>query len=218
MTNRKEEHAYWGHAAGTYDAATAYVVGANTQKETQRWVCKQIIDTDHVLELGCGTGMYSMVIAEKAKHLTATDGSFEMLERVKERLSPFENVTIQREDCYYTSFPDGLFDVVFLGNVIHILGRPLEVLSESRRVLKPEGRILLVDFTSYKMPFWPKLAMHIRYLKKFGMPPKENRIMSPDDMAQLVEKTGFLVEAAELIEKETHVVCVRGKSGSPNGS
>lgn len=74
--------------------------------------------------------------------------------------------------------------MVFLGNVIHILGKPMQALTESRRVLKPGGRILVADATSCGMPFWSKLAMGIRYLKKFGLPPRENRIVGPGDVAR----------------------------------
>jgi ubiquinone/menaquinone biosynthesis C-methylase UbiE len=168
-------------------------------------------ETDHVLELGCGTGQFSEVIAGKARHLTAADGALEMLDVAKGRLAPFANAIVQTEDCYRSTFPDGIFDVVFLGNVIHILGQPMQALTESRRVLKPGGRILLADATSFGMPFWSKLAMGIRYLRKFGRPPKENRIVSPDDVAQFLDAAGFQVETSQLIQKETNVVCGKGR-------
>jgi len=129
----------------------------------------------------------------------------------KGRLSPFANVIVQVEDCYRTTFTDGTFDVVFLGNVIHILGQPMEALTESWRVLKPGGRILVADATSCGMPFWSKLAMGIRYLKKFGLPPRENRIVSMDDVSRWLEAAGFQVEESRIIQRETNVVCARGR-------
>ena len=211
MKKRKKEHAYWGSKARNYDAATACVIGKDTQQETEEWLTNQFKESDDVLELGCGTGQFSEVIAEKVRHLTATDGALEMLDRVREKLSSLRNVTVQMEDCYHTSFGDRRFDGIFLGNLIHIVREPLSVLKEGFRVLKPGGSIVLVDATSYAMAFWPKLAMGIRYLKKFGLPPKENRIVSPNDLSRWLETAGAWVEESRLIQKETNVVCVRGR-------
>jgi ubiquinone/menaquinone biosynthesis C-methylase UbiE len=210
VKSRKEHH-YWGYKAQQYDTATAYVVGEETQRETRAWLLGQLQATDHVLELGCGTGQFSEAVAQNVRHLTATEGAVEMLDLAKRRLAPFAHVIVQIEDCYRTTFADGIFDVVFLGNVLHILGQPIQALTESRRVLKPGGRILVADATSCGMPFWSKLGMGIRYLRKFGKPPKENRIVSPDDVAQFLESAGFHVEASRLIQKETNFVCARGR-------
>lgn len=206
-----KEYNYWGERARSYDAATAHVVGEGTQRETKGWLLNQLQETDDVLELGCGTGQFSEAVAQKARHLTATEVASEMLDVAMRRLSPFANVIVQVEDCYRTTFPDGTFDVVFLGNVIHILGKPMQALTESRRVLKPGGRILVADATSCGMPFWSKLAMGIRYLKKFGLPPRENRIVGPGDVARWLEAAGFQVEESRLIQKETNVVCAKGR-------
>jgi len=211
MRRNKQEHTYWAVRARTYDAATGYVIGEETQRETIKWLSRQFQQTDQVLELGYGTGRFSEVVAKHAGHLTATEGAVEMLDVAKRRLGPFTNTTVQLEDCYHTSFADGIFDVVFLGNVIHILGSPIKALIESRRILKPGGSILLVDSTTYGMTLWRKLSMGLRYLRKFGLPPKDNRFVSPDDVTRWLETAGFRLEASRLAQKETNVVCVRGR-------
>jgi hypothetical protein len=53
--------------------------------------------------------------------------------------------------------------------------------------------------------------MGMRYLRKFGKPPKENRIMSPDDVAQFLDEASFVVEESRLIQKQTNVVCAIGR-------
>ena len=52
-----------------------------------------IDQSDEVLECACGTGMLSSVIAERCRHLTATDYSRKMLIKAEKNLSAFHNVT-----------------------------------------------------------------------------------------------------------------------------
>ena len=65
--------------------------------------------------------------------------------------------------------------------------------------MKSGGRIVLVDATSYAMPFGPKLAMKICYLRKIGLPSRENRVVSPDDVTRWLETAGFWMEESRLI-------------------
>lgn len=211
MTNGGKEYEYWGRMAAGYDAATNYVIGQDAQQEVGKWLSGRFKATDNVLEIGCGPGSFSVIIAERVRHLTATDGSPEMLELARTRLRASTNVDVLLEDCYHTSFPDGTFDSVFLSNVIHILRHPMNVVIECRRILKNDGCIVVADVTSSGMNFRSKLTMGIRYLKKFGLPPKGYRVMGPDDIAGLVEQGGFLIEEVKLIERETNIVCIKGR-------
>jgi len=97
LYKNKKEHEYWGNRARIFDASTAYVVGKETQRKTRTWLSEQLKDADEVLQLGCGTGQFSEVIAEKARHLTATDGALQMLDMARGRLAPFRNTTVQME-------------------------------------------------------------------------------------------------------------------------
>jgi hypothetical protein len=81
----------------------------------------------------------------------------------------------------------------------------------SFQILRPTGRIIVAAVTAYVVYFRSTLAIGIRYRRKFGMLPKENRIVSPDDVAQFLEIAGFQVEASRLIQKETNVVCAKGR-------
>lgn len=211
MTNGRKEYKYWGKVAAGYDASTNYVIGQDARREAGEWLSGQFKATDNVLEIGCGPGSFSVLIAERVQHMTATDGSPEMLELARTKLRASNNVEVLLEDCYHTSFADGTFDSVFLSNVIHILRHPMDVVSECRRILKNDGRIVTADVTSSGMNFRSKLIMGVRYLIKFGLPPKEYRVMGPDDISGLVEQGGFLIEELKLIEKETNIVCLKGK-------
>ena len=211
MSKQGDEYQYWRKAANSFDAATAYIVGTATQQEIRSWLANQFENTDVVLELGCGTGLYSETVAGTVKHLIATDLSSEILEQAKDRLHGFDNVEVQKANCYHTSLPDNAFDVVFLGNVIHVVEDPVAVLQESHRVLRSGGDIVLVDSTWYGMPLWSKLGMALRYLSKFGIPPRQNRNLRPTEVAEMVEKVGFAVEELRVVGSETRAICLRGQ-------
>ncbi len=212
ITNDKKEYEYWGKVARQYDAAIGYIIEEETQRETGEWVSGQFSETDHILEMGCGTGVFSSLIArKKVGSLTATDGSPAMVELARTRLRASDNVRVLLEDCYHTSFPDGSFDGIFLGNLLHILRSPTDTLKECLRLLRDNGSLVVVDATSSGMPLRSRIAMGIRYLKMFGLPPRENRIMTPDDITRMLEHGGFIVEESRLIEKETNMICLKGR-------
>ena len=158
MPGSEEEYKYWGKRASAHEESYVYIVGDAINQEVKNWLINQFEDTDMVLELGCGSGNYSKMIADRVKHLMATDLAPEMVEEAKEKLSMFSNVEIQIEDCYGTSFEDNTFDAVLMVNLLHVVKDPVAVMKESHRVLKADGRAVIVDGTGYRMPFYPRMC------------------------------------------------------------
>ena len=211
MAPKDSECKYWSRMAQRFDDATRFIVGSETQLALQAWLHEHIEAGDSVLELGCGTGQYSEVIAREARTLVATDGSVEMLDVARRKLEPFANVTVRELDCYQVDFPAGVFDAVFVGNLLHIVSEPDRVLAESRHVLRPGGRLIAIDSTASGMPWWGKLEMVLRYLLAFGPPPSTNRNMRPEDAATMVHDAGFRVEDLVLVGRETRAICLTGR-------
>ncbi|GAG02445.1 unnamed protein product, partial [marine sediment metagenome] len=127
MAANPEEHERWGQAAGTYDAEYRRVMGEALENEMRSWLVRQFTDADDVLELGCGTGIFSAMIAEHVKHLTATAFSPEMLEQARQRLAGYDNVDIRTEDACHTSFADDSFSAVLAVNLLHHAHAPATV-------------------------------------------------------------------------------------------
>ena len=205
------EHEYWGKLARTFHGDALYVVGSDVYQEVRGWLQKQFRDTDTVLELGCGTGYFSEMIADRVKHLTATDLALEMIEQAKKNLSQFSNVEVKIEDSYATSFEDGVFDALLLVNLLHIVESPIAVLKESHRVLSSDGQIVIVDVTGHGMSLLKKMKLVIRYLRKFGKLPSNNKSFSQDELAAMINEAAFAVEETELIGNDTKAVCLTGK-------
>ena len=110
-----------------------------------------------VLEFGCGTGYFTVAVAEKSKSVLATDLSDSLLEAAKNRLRDHPEVTVQKENCLGTSLAPESCDSVFMANLIHVVENPTKALEESSRILRSGGRIVIVTFTGYGMSLWEKI-------------------------------------------------------------
>jgi ubiquinone/menaquinone biosynthesis C-methylase UbiE len=197
MTYEKQEK-YWSRFVDTFNEDQRYIVGEEVQRELIDRLSQER-DLGEIVELGCGAGFYTRVLAENANRVIATDLSDEMLETARTMLKDLQNVAIEKADCEKTSFPDDRFDSVFMANLVHIIENPLITIKESHRVLKDGGLIIIISYTSYGMNLFQKLGLIFRFLKAWGKPPKGFRSFSPDGLRSLVESAGFKVEQVQLI-------------------
>ena len=136
---------FWDNVAGAYDIFVN-VVNRKTHQKLKRIVSDLIEPDDTVLECACGTGLLSAVIAPKCRQLTATDYSEKMLNKVKKNCAVFQNITFSKADITALSYPDGSFDKVVAGNVIHLLDNPMTALSELNRVCKDGGMLIIPTY------------------------------------------------------------------------
>jgi ubiquinone/menaquinone biosynthesis C-methylase UbiE len=103
----------------------------------------------HVLDFGCGPGVFTTMIAEKIGPLGIVYAldinplAVNMVER-KARRKNLGNVRTIHSNCY-TLLPDNCLDYVIFFDVFHGLDNHQEVLRELHRVLKPEGIMYFSD-------------------------------------------------------------------------
>ena len=99
-----------------------------------------------VLDVGCGTGAQLGIYRRLQCHLFGVDSSPSMLNMAHKRLAGSANLALA--DACSVPFSSRRFDLVVSMLTLH--GMPLETrvcaLSEMKRLLKPAGRILLIDF------------------------------------------------------------------------
>jgi len=136
---------FWDSVAGVYDVFVN-VINGKTHKALRGIVADCIDPEDTVLECACGTGLLSTAIAEKCRHLTATDFAPKMLQRAKKNCAAFDNVSFRQADILSLNFPDSTFDKVVAGNVIHLLDEPMKALNELDRVCKPGGMLIIPTY------------------------------------------------------------------------
>lgn len=120
-----------------------------------------------VADIGCGTGFFTLPLAKyvgKRGKVYALDTSPTMIKELRKRTKNLKQV---KPICSQENrFPlqDGSLDFALLVNMIHELENWRQFLKEVYRVLKPGGRICIVDWKKMKMEIGPPLK--IRFTKK----------------------------------------------------
>jgi ubiquinone/menaquinone biosynthesis C-methylase UbiE/DNA-binding MarR family transcriptional regulator len=112
-------------------------------------------------DLGCGTGQVSAALAPFVSHVVAVDGSAAMLQAAKKRLQAFDNVDLRRGDLEALPIDDRRLDAATVMLVLHHVPEPGKALAEVVRVLKPEGRVLLVDMLPHDRESYRQQMGHI---------------------------------------------------------
>jgi SAM-dependent methyltransferase len=120
--------AVWNHNAHYH----AYLLGQIPER------CRQ------VLEIGCGTGRFSRLLAGRAERVLAVDLSPQMIRLARERSELYPNIDFVNCDVMTYQLPDGQFDCVATLTTIHHL--PAEIiLRRIRDALRPGGVFVCLD-------------------------------------------------------------------------
>jgi ubiquinone/menaquinone biosynthesis C-methylase UbiE len=106
-----------------------------------------------ILDIGCGTGTQLALYQRPGCRLFGVDTSEAMLAAARCKLG--ESAELRQEDAASLRFPDRMFDLVTMVLVLHEMPAGLRpaVLSECGRVVKADGRVLIIDFNFGPYPF-----------------------------------------------------------------
>ncbi|MDG5749297.1 metalloregulator ArsR/SmtB family transcription factor [Qipengyuania sp. XHP0207] len=117
-----------------------------------------------LLDIGTGTGRMAELFAERADHIVALDKSLAMLRVARAKLQnlPAERVELVQGDFGALPFQASSFDTVLFHQVLHFAQAPRDVLREAARVLRPGGRIAIVDFAAHQHEEFRERYAHVR--------------------------------------------------------
>lgn len=142
-----------------------------------------------VLEVGIGTGR-NLPHYPQGVELTGIDLSEPMLERARERPHDLDrDVRLMRADVERLPFEDDRFDTVTAACVFCSVADALRGLREVRRVVKPTGRVLLLEHVRPRNPVIGKLFDVLSPLTRRLMGPEINRRTE-----ETVRAAGFEIE------------------------
>jgi ubiquinone/menaquinone biosynthesis C-methylase UbiE len=202
---------YWSRYADRYDEYTDYIVGKALRQALIGKLRKER-NLGDVIECGCGTGFFTRAIARNALDVLATDLSEEMLDRAKVHLKRFQNIRYKKIDCQDIIFLPESFDTVLMANVIHTIPDPQKAIHESYRVLRKEGRLLIVTYTDFGLDFFEKSVLAMKFLARFGMPPPHGlKNYAPGELEHFVQAAGYRVEEMELIGDRPKGLYLKGR-------
>jgi ubiquinone/menaquinone biosynthesis C-methylase UbiE len=112
-------------------------------------------------DLGCGTGQMTAALAPFVGRVIAVDASAAMLQAARKRLQAFDNVELRRGDLEALPIDDARLDAATLTLVLHHLPEPQRALAEVARVLKPHGRLLIVDMLPHDRDSYRQQMGHV---------------------------------------------------------
>ena len=155
---RTASQAFFATSAGQWDRLRDELFGPGLSSQA----IASLLDPDWTLgDLGCGTGQMTMTLAPFVARVIAVDGSGEMLQAAKRRLRGFDNIELRRGDLESLPIDDRSLDAAVVALVLHHVPDPARVLAEAARVLKPGGRVLVVDMLPHDREEYRRQMGHV---------------------------------------------------------
>jgi demethylmenaquinone methyltransferase/2-methoxy-6-polyprenyl-1,4-benzoquinol methylase/ArsR family transcriptional regulator len=116
------------------------------------------------LDLGTGTGRMLDIIAPLALRAIGIDQSPAMLNIARTHIErkSLRNVQLRQGDLYALPVERDGYDLVIIHQVLHYLDDPARAIREAARVLRPQGRLLIIDFAPHALEFLREHHAHRR--------------------------------------------------------
>src|SRR5580704_7342831 len=117
-----------------------------------------------LLDLGTGTGRMLELFGPQIERGLGIDLSLDMLALARARLerAGLRHCGVRQGDIYDVAVPRDSFDVVIVHQVLHFLDDGAKAIREAARVLRPQGRLLVVDFAPHDLEFLREEHAHRR--------------------------------------------------------
>jgi ubiquinone/menaquinone biosynthesis C-methylase UbiE len=157
-----------------------------------------------VLDIGCGTGAHLKLYQDESCNVFGIDLSAAMLKVAEKKLG--ESAELKLCDASNTPFSDNRFDLILSSTVLHEMPQQVrvDVLNEARRILKNDGRLLLIDFHTGPIKkfrgFSSKIIITISEIAAGREHYKNYRhFMKNGGLPGLIELSDFVIEDKKIV-------------------
>jgi demethylmenaquinone methyltransferase / 2-methoxy-6-polyprenyl-1,4-benzoquinol methylase len=185
--------------APVYDVMNRVTTAGLDQRWRRATVRAVVRPGDRVLDAACGTGDIAVIAARSGATVTGLDFSPRMLERARRKGPQLEWV---EGDLLALPFPDATFDVATVGFGVRNVADMARAIAELRRVLRPGGRLAILELTRPRGPLrWFYALWFDRTMPLLGkllpggeaytyLPASVRRFPGPDELAAQLEGFG----------------------------
>jgi ArsR family transcriptional regulator len=152
-----------------------------------------LLNFDHAVDIGSGEGDISLFLARGCKKVTAIDLNQKMLDVLRDRFQRegFSQIEVRQGDMEHLPLEDSCADLAILSQVLHHAATPEKALEETLRILKPGGRLVLLDLLAHDQD-WVRdrlgdqwLGFELQrvkgWLAQLGCPPEREEVIHVQD-------------------------------------
>ncbi len=182
LSKRKDEmRNYFDELAGKF--GRQYVPGRSWKALAEALL--KILNYDVVADLGAGEGTLSQLVAQRASHVIAIDNSEKMVEfgQSLAKKHNLPNLEYRLGDIESPPIKDRSIDLAIFSQALHHADRPATAIQEAYRILKPGGRLIVLDLLQHTF----EKARELYYDTWLGFPEVELQNMIQDAGFQHIE-------------------------------
>lgn len=190
LRKRKDRAAeYFNKLAGRF--GRVYVPGRSWEALSHALL--RLLPPMVIADLGAGEGTLSQLLARTAKRVIAVDNSEKMVEfgAALAREHGFKNLDYRLGDIEDPPIASGTVDLALFSQALHHVASPQRALSAAHRILRPAGRLVILDLAAHNHEQARELYAHVW----LGF--------SEIQMHQMLEKSGFSSVESSIIARES---------------
>jgi ArsR family transcriptional regulator len=167
-----------------------YVPGKSWKSLAEALLC--LMPPMVIADLGAGEGAFSLLLSQRAKKVIAVDTSANMIEVAREQAHRhgIKNVEYRLGDMEEVPIEPASVDLAFFSQSLHHALHPEHALSEANRILRPGGRVIILDLLKHRF----EEARELYADEWLGF--------SETEIESMLEKSGFINLQISVVHKE----------------
>ena len=160
-TLRDEIRDYWSDRAESFDDQPGHGIATETERLAWRSLLEPHVPVgagQDALDLACGTGEMSGLLSDMGYAVTALDWSEPMLDIARRKATASgRDISFRQADAEVTMEPDATYSLVLTRHLVWTLVDPRAAFAEWHRILRPGGRLVIIDGDFVRRPFTARL-------------------------------------------------------------